>query len=74
MHVLSFSVFLFFPLSLIITWSSQEALTLLQLILMRIRDNKQPINGGLKEEMEMGGRAEFSGWRRLITPLLQLCV
>jgi hypothetical protein len=41
---------------------------------MRIRDNKQPINGGLKEEMEMGGRAEFSGWRRLITPLLQLCV
>lgn len=58
--------------SLIITGSFQEALIFLQLILVWIRDNKQPINGGLNQEMELESAAKFSGWRRLITPLLQL--
>lgn len=37
------------PLSLffITTWSFQEALVFPQLILTWIRDNKQPVNGGL---------------------------
>lgn len=51
------------PLSLffIITWSSQEALISLQLILPWIRDNKQPINGGLNQEIELESAAQFSG-------------
>lgn len=48
-------------LSLIITRSSQEALISVQLILTRIRDNKQPINGGLNQEMELESAAPFSG-------------
>lgn len=66
---LSFSL----SLSFIITWSFQEALIFLQLILMWIRDNKQPINGALNWEMELESAAEFRGWLRLITPLLQRC-
>lgn len=57
---------------LIITRPFQEALTSLQLILTWIRDNKQPINEGLNEEMELVSAAELGGWQRLITPLPQL--
>jgi hypothetical protein len=39
---------------------------------MWIRDNKQPINEGLHEEMELDSAAELRSWQRLITPLLQL--
>lgn len=35
------------PLFCVITWSFLEALIFLQLSLVWIRDNKQPINGGL---------------------------
>lgn len=45
----------------IITRSFQEALISPQLILTWIRDNKQPINGGLNQEMELESAAQFGG-------------
>lgn len=51
-------------------WSLHGAFIFLQLIPVWIRDNKQPINGGLNWEMEFESAAKFNGWRRLITPLL----
>lgn len=39
----------------------QEALISPPLILTRIRDNKQPINGGLNQEMELESAAQFRG-------------
>lgn len=47
----------FLALPLITAWSSQEALPSLQLILRRIRGNKQPVNGGLNQEMELESAA-----------------
>lgn len=53
-------------------WSFLEALVFPQLIPTWIRDDKQPVNGGLNQEMELPLRADRGGRPRLITPLFRL--
>lgn len=52
-------------------WSFLEALVFPQLIPTWIRDDKQPVNGGLNQEMELPLPAD-RGRPRLITPLFRL--